>query len=175
MITAGSVTVVFPDGAERVLEAGHVMVLQAGVPHALRVGGEGCDITDIYAPVREDVQASVIDQEYAARGTHEDSDPNHGAYAELQARLADVDIKIGLKEIMDVPLDLLTRYAYDKQAVSMGQIRDILGLTKQEAKQLIRKWKHGDDHSEYSLQRKKERLVIVPTPLAGKAETGSES
>lgn len=65
----------------------------------------------------------------------------------------------------ELPLDLLARFAYERECLSMGQLRKILGLDKQQAKELLRQWKHGDDHSEASLRRKWERLVIVPGDL----------
>jgi hypothetical protein len=47
----------------------------------------------------------------------------------------------------------------------MGQLRRILGLNKDQAKGLLRQWKHGDDHSESSLRRKMERMIVLPSDI----------
>jgi hypothetical protein len=44
----------------------------------------------------------------------------------------------------------------------MGQLRAVMGIDKKQAKDMLRTWKHGDDHSESSYKRNLERIVIVP-------------
>ncbi len=51
---------------------------------------------------------------------------------------------------------------YEKQCVTMGQLRNILKIDKKQAKDMLRTWKHGDDHSESSYKRSLERVVIIP-------------
>jgi len=55
----------------------------------------------------------------------------------------------------------VARYAYERECLSLGRVREILGISKEQAKALLRQWKHGDDHSESSLRRKMERLIII--------------
>jgi len=38
-------------------------------------------------------------------------------------------------------------------------------LDKNEAKNLLRQWKHGDDHSESSYKRKLERTIVLTSDL----------
>ena len=64
-----------------------------------------------------------------------------------------------------IPLDLLARYTYERQCITMGQLREILGIDKKQAKDLLREWKHGDDHSESSYRRKMERMIMLPSDL----------
>jgi hypothetical protein len=83
------------------------------------------------------------------------------AYRALYSVLRAKGIKASLEDVQQMPLELVARFAYERECLSMGQIRRILGIDKEQAKTLIRQWKHGDDHSESSLKRKMERLVML--------------
>jgi len=60
---------------------------------------------------------------------------------------------------------VLARYCYEKECITMGQLRNVLGLDKKQAKDLLRQWKHGDDHSESSLRRKIERTIVLTSDI----------
>lgn len=55
----------------------------------------------------------------------------------------------------------------------MGQLRAAMGIDKKQAKDLLRTWKHGDDHSESSYRRSLERIVIVPNVFQQAPETAT--
>jgi len=38
----------------------------------------------------------------------------------------------------------------------------LLGLDKNQAKDLLREWKHGDDHSAASLRKMMTQMVVLP-------------
>jgi quercetin dioxygenase-like cupin family protein len=165
MVQEGSVTLIFPD-EEVTLHAGDMLVIPASKPHGAVVGPDGCKAIDLFSPIRKDFiegAATVFEQP-----EHDEKEPYRRLYGFLRA----AGIKATLEEMFDVPLDILARYAYDRECITMGQLRQILGLDKAQAKDLLRQWKHGDDHSESSYKRKLERLVIVPEglPLSTKSE-----
>jgi quercetin dioxygenase-like cupin family protein len=167
MVESGSVTLIFPtDGEEAALGPGDILVIAASKPHGVRVGAEGCVVTDLFSPIREDFikktssylpgQGQGVGEATRAEAKFDD------AYRALQGALRTKGVKATLDELKEFPLDILARYAYERECLSMGQLRKILDLDKEQAKALIRKWKHGDDLSETSLKRKMERLVLLP-------------
>lgn len=156
MVQSGSVTLIFSGDEERTLNAGDMLVIPGFKPHGVRVGPEGCSVMDLFSPIRKDFiqgKATYLPQE--------EKDP----YIRLHGVLRGTGMKVTLEELRQIPLDVLARYVYDKECITMGQLRDILGLDKKQAKDLLRQWKHGDDHSESSYKRKLERLVVIPDEL----------
>ncbi|MBI5248522.1 MAG: cupin domain-containing protein [Desulfomonile tiedjei] len=156
MVQSGSVTLLFPDDEEHTLNAGDMLVIPGFKPHGVRVGPQGCSVLDLFSPIRKDFiegKASYLPQQQ--------KDP----YIRLHGVLRSTGMKVTPEELREVPLDVLARYVYDKECITMGQLREILGLDKKQAKDLLRQWKHGDDHSESSLKRKLERLIAIPGGL----------
>jgi hypothetical protein len=96
------------------------------------------------------------------------------AYRQLQSYLSTVGVKAELEQLMEVDIYILARYTYERECISMGELRKILGLDKKQAKALLREWKHGDDHSEYSLRRKMERLVMLPGDIHPRPKRGDQ-
>lgn len=173
MVSKGSVTLIFPDETREVtLGEGDMLVIPPSKPHGVRVGPEGCLVTDLFSPIREDF-ISGTSSYLPAAGSPESGEsserpqPPHKAeaYKQLQSYLKKVGVTAELEQLMEVELEILARYTYEKECISMGELRKILGLDKKQAKALLREWKHGDDHSEYSLRRKMERLVMLPGDL----------
>lgn len=166
MVHSGRVTLIFPDG-EVTLSSGDMHVVPPFKPHGVRVGPDGCSVTDIFSPIRQD----FIDQTSAYLGQTGPTDAAEGsgpkfdeaeAYRKLHGHLRGVGVTASLEQVKAVPVELLARYAYEKECVTMGQLRAILNMDKQEAKNLLREWKHGDDHSESSLKKNLARLVMLP-------------
>ncbi len=169
MVQVGSVTLTFPVEDEVTLSEGEMFVIPASKPHGVRVGPEGCTVMDLFSPIREDFIQGTATYLAAAGRPGEPSEPRPEAtadesdkYVQLQSFLATRGKEIPLETLREVPLDLLARYVYEKECITMGQLRQILGIDKAGAKALLREWKHGDDHSESSLQRKLERMIILP-------------
>jgi quercetin dioxygenase-like cupin family protein len=156
MVQSGSVTLIFPGGEERTLHAGDMLVIPSFKPHGVRVGPEGCSVMDLFSPIRKDFIEGK-----PAYLPQEERDP----YIRLHGIVRGIGMKVSLEQLREVPLEVLARYVYDKECITMGQLRDILGLDKKQAKDLLRQWKHGDDHSESSYKRKLERLVVIPEEL----------
>jgi quercetin dioxygenase-like cupin family protein len=168
-VLEGSVTLSFPGEDSITLRKGEMVIIPASKPHGSVAGSEGCIALDIFSPVRQD----FID----AKGTGDDSpevvteaaahvqepEPAGDPYERLHGVLAGVGIRVPLEELRQMPLDLLARYVYEKECITMGELRRILGYSKEQAKGLLRQWKHGDDHSEASLKRKMERLIVLPS------------
>jgi quercetin dioxygenase-like cupin family protein len=157
MIESGSIVMSFPD-KELPLSTGDMIVIPASKPHGANVGPDGCVAVDVFSPIRRDFIEGTASY-YAAEDPDrvEKKDP----YVQLQGYLAAKGVKLTLDELKNVPLDLLARYTYEKECITMGQLRAILGLDKAQAKALLREWKHGDDHSESSYKRSLERIVVL--------------
>ncbi len=170
MVSGGSVTLVFPnDEAEVRLGAGDMIVIPPSKPHGARIGPEGCELQDLFSPVRADLVADSSAGLSASGSVKMGEEPEPGQpldekeqYRQLQSYLRKVGVKVELEKLMEVELYVLARYTYERECISMGELRRILGLDKKQGKALLREWKHGDDHSEYSLRRKLERLVMLP-------------
>jgi quercetin dioxygenase-like cupin family protein len=158
MVQSGSVTLLFPEGEEYPLQAGDMLVIPSLKPHGVKVGPQGCVAMDLFSPIRKDfIEGNAV---YFSK----DSEPKD-PYQRLHGFLRRTGMKVTLDELREVPLDVLARYVYDKECITMGELRDILSLDKKQAKELLRQWKHGDDHSESSYKRKLERLIVLPTGL----------
>jgi len=169
MVERGSVTLLFPDGEDVTLQPGEILVIPSSRPHGVRVGPEGCTVMDIFSPIRQDFiegTATYIGKDAGPAGEAATSAPGEGSheekYRQLQGFLDARGMKIPMEALQDVPLDLLARYVYEKEAITMGQLRKVLGIDKAAAKELLRQWKHGDDHSESSYLRKLQRMVMLP-------------
>lgn len=169
IVERGSVTLSFPGVKDVTLREGQMLVIPPSVPHAVMVGPEGCTVLDLFSPIRQD----FIEARSAQVPQHEKVQPSaewertaeeleREKYVRLQGFLASAGIEIPMEQLVEVPLEILARYVYDRECITMGQIRDVLGIDKKQAKELLRQWKHGDDHSESSLRRKMERLVVFP-------------
>jgi quercetin dioxygenase-like cupin family protein len=165
MIETGSIVLAFPE--EKVeLSAGEMIVIPSSKPHGATVGPDGCIAMDIFSPIRRD----FIEGTASYYGPSDSADSEAGEakkdpYAQLYGFLSAKGISIPLEELKKVPLDLLARYTYEKECITMGELRAILGIDKTQAKALLREWKHGDDHSESSYKRSLERIVILISDL----------
>jgi quercetin dioxygenase-like cupin family protein len=169
MVDKGTITLTFPDDEDMILQAGDMLVIPSFKPHGVKVGTEGSEATDIFSPIRHDFlkgkpaylpgsKESTQDDENSESQTDGDEEK----YLKIKRVLEAAGIDAGLEDLKKLPIDLLARYVYEKECISMGELRKIMGLDKKQVKALLREWKHGDDHSESSLKRKLERLVILP-------------
>jgi quercetin dioxygenase-like cupin family protein len=172
MVQRGSVTLVFPDGQDVTLAAGEMLVIPGSVPHGVKVGPEGCTVLDIFSPIRQDFiegTAAYLPQDAVKADGDTTAEPppvdDDAKYRRLQGFLAAAGIKIELSDLKKNPLDLVALYVYDRECVTLGELRRVMGWDKKRAKEFLRELKHGDDHSESSLKRKTERLVILPGEL----------
>jgi quercetin dioxygenase-like cupin family protein len=168
-VESGAVTLSFGDGEQVTLVTGDMLLIPSFVAHGVQIGPDGATAFDVFSPIRQDlIDKKPVHSMGTVPGTAQDEGPrtDDQIYAKLNAHLIAAGIRAPLEKIMELPVELLAKYVYEKECVTMGQLREILGLDKQQAKALLRKWKHGDDHSEASLKRKLERLVIMPWELA---------
>lgn len=170
-VLEGSVTLSFPGEESVTLNKGAMLLVPSSKPHGSVAGPEGATVIDVFSPIRQDFiegKTSYSGSSQAgpeAKGESEEPSPAGDPYERLHGVLAGVGIKVPLEELRQMPLDLLARYVYEKECITMGQLRRILGLSKDEAKSLLRQWKHGDDHSESSLRRKMERMIVLPSDI----------
>jgi quercetin dioxygenase-like cupin family protein len=168
-VVAGSLTLTFPGEESLSLQPGDMAIIPSSKPHSAIAGPEGCTAVDVFSPIRQDfidARAALTGSSPAAEKAAADGEeekPDGDPYERLHGVLAGVGIRVPLEELRQMPLELLARYVYEKECITMGQLRRILGYSKEEAKALLRSWKHGDDHSESSLKRKMERLIILPS------------
>jgi quercetin dioxygenase-like cupin family protein len=149
-IENGTALMSFQDGTEAELGIGDMIVIPSSKGHAVKTGPDGCILIDFFSPIRQDFiqgKESAIDKNI--------SDPYQRLHGFLRAK----GIKTGLDKLQELPLEILARYVYEKECITMGQLREILGIDKNKARALLRQWKHGDDHSESSYKRKFERLI----------------
>jgi len=171
MVQEGEVTLVFPEEEVR-LGPGDMYVVKSMRPHGVKVGSKAVRVVDLFSPIREDFLAkneSYLDRSSvepvgsaeAASPEAEKQDP----CARLKGYLDAVGIRVELEKLQQLPLEVLARYCYEKECITMGQLRNVLGLDKKQAKDLLRQWKHGDDHSESSLRRKIERTIVLTSDI----------
>ncbi len=173
MVQKGALTLSFPGKDDVELTFGDVIIIPPSQPHSAKTGLDGCLVMDVFSPIRQD----FIDG--AANYFNEDVDKPDSAeevtqapkrsvdpYIALKGYLSGVGIDIPLETLRQTPLDILARYVYEKECITMGQLREVLGIDKKQAKDMLRTWKHGDDHSESSFKRKLERLIILPNEIA---------
>lgn len=169
MVQTGQVTLHFPEHGDFILGPNEMLVIPSMVPHSALAGPDGCQVIDLFSPIRQDfidgstsyfkkpeagVEQAELDK--AAKA------PRKEPYSELHSFLAGVGIRVPIEKLREYPLDVIARYTYEKECITMGQLREILGIHKKQAKDLLRTWKHGDDHSESSYKRSLERIVVVP-------------
>jgi quercetin dioxygenase-like cupin family protein len=169
MVERGSITLIFGEGKAVTLIEGDMLVIPGSVPHGVQAGAKGGVVLDIFSPIRKDFiegTASYFSQGDAPEAEHaaeaDQALDDDGKYLRLNGFLSAAGIKIDLEELKKVPLDLLARYVYEKECITLGELRRVLGLDKKQAKALLREWKHGDDHSESSLKRKMQRMIVFP-------------
>ena len=169
MVKKGSVTIYFPDGEEFVLSQGDMLVIPSSKPHGVRIGPEGATAVDLFSPIRQDFidgsSAYIKPADETAKDSASSDAGEKDPYEQLQGFLAAAGIKVPLEDLKELPLDLLARYVYERECITMGQLRRVLKMSKEEAKALLREWKHGDDHSEASLRRTMERMIVLPGDL----------
>jgi quercetin dioxygenase-like cupin family protein len=156
IVVEGSIIMHFNDGREAVLKQGDMVVVPSNEPHGVTIGPAGAVALDVFSPIREDFIEGKISISDAS-----DGEP----YKQLHGFLRAKGIKVALEDLREVPLELLARYTYEKECITMGQLRKILGIDKDRAKAMLREWKHGDDHSESSLRRKLERIITLPVSV----------
>ncbi|MGB6063294.1 MAG: cupin domain-containing protein [Desulfomonilaceae bacterium] len=162
MVLEGSVTLLFPGEENVTLRSGDMLVIPGSKPHGVEVGPQRCTVMDLFSPLRQDF---IAGSSAYLQGTGSTGAGGTDPYKRLQGFLQSSGVKATLDELKEIPLDLLARYTYERQCITMGQLRDILGIDKKQAKALLRDWKHGDDHSESSYRRKMERMIMLPTDL----------
>jgi len=167
IVERGALTLLFPGEPPVTLREGEMIVIPPSKPHGIEIGPEGCSAMDLEVPIRRDLM--VRHTTHVFKDDLEPSAEEAGncsttrdPYKELHGFLDAAGIKISLEKLKELPLDLLARYVYERECITMGQLRNILGIDKARAKELLRQWKHGDDHSEASLKRNLERLIILP-------------
>lgn len=177
MVEKGTVTLHFPESGEDFeLGPGDMLVIPPSVPHSVTIGPEECTVKDIFSPIRRDFidKTSTYLPGKEAAGSQGDRETKEEReremYRRLNAYLADAGIKIPMDRLREVPLDILGRYVYERECITMGQLREIMGWDKSQAKDHLREWKHGDDHSQASYDRMLERLVLLPPELTKSGE-----
>jgi quercetin dioxygenase-like cupin family protein len=162
MVHEGSVTLVFPGEEKVTLRSGDMLVIPPSKPHGVEVGPQGCTVMDLFSPLRQDfIDGSAAYLSRTGATDAKEADP----YWRLHGYLRGSGIKVTLEELKNIPLDLLARYTYERQCITMGQLREVLGMDKTQAKALLREWKHGDDHSESSYRKMMERMIMLPSEL----------
>ena len=169
MVQKGALFLSFPGKDDVELKFGDVLIIPSSQPHSAKSGPEGCTVMDVFSPVRQDfIDGSA---NYFGKDRKDDQEgpapkPSLDPYVALRGYLAGVGIDIPLETLRQTPLEVLARYVYEKECITMGQLREVLGIDKKQAKDLLRQWKHGDDHSESSFKRKLERLIVLPNEIA---------
>ncbi len=177
MVEKGSVTLHFPESGKNFeLGPGDMLVIPPSVPHGVTIGPEECTVKDIFSPIRQDFiektstylpGKQVAEGEGAARIEEKrDEEPCR----RLNDYLVDAGIKIPMDRLREVPLDILSRYVYERGCITMGQLRAVMGWDKAQAKEHLRTWKHGDDHSQASYDRMLERMILLPPELTKTGE-----
>jgi quercetin dioxygenase-like cupin family protein len=172
MVEEGSVAISFSGGEKFLLCRGDMLVIPGSKVHGAEIGPNGGTIVDLFSPLRPDlIESWEAHRSQMAGSGGQKTDSRAGeakdadSYRRLHGFLRASGITVTLEELQDIPLDLLARYTYERQCITMGQLRQVLGIDKSQAKAFLREWKHGDDHSESSYQRMMERMIILPSDL----------
>lgn len=169
MVQKGTLFLSFPGKDDVELKVGDVLIIPSSQAHSARSGPEGCTVMDVFSPVRQDFidgSANYFGKDKKDDQEGEAPKPSLDPYPALRGYLAGVGINIPIDTLRQTPLEVLARYVYEKECITMGQLREVLGIDKKQAKDLLRQWKHGDDHSESSFKRKLERLIVLPNEIA---------
>jgi unsaturated pyranuronate lyase len=159
MVFQGSITLAFPDGEEVLLSEGEMLVIPPSLPHSARTGSERCKAMDFFSPIRQDFIEGTATYFRSDDGKEVGDDE---VYRRLRSILAGSGIQATFDQVKEVPLDILARYVYEREMVTMGELRRAMGWDKREAKAALREWKHGDDHSQASLEKMRRSMVILP-------------
>jgi len=172
MVQTGSVTLIFPDEIEVSLRAGDMLVIPPNVPHGVKVGPDGSTAMDLFSPSRQDFiekTSAYLGQSGGQEEVDAEGPPSEEeVYRSLQSYLYKAGVRASLDELKAYPVHDLARLAFERECVSMGQLRTLLGLDKKQAKDLLREWKHGDDHSESSLRKMMRSTVMLPGDVSPK-------
>ncbi len=169
MVQKGALTLSFPGKDDVELKPGDVLVIPSVQPHSARSGPEGCVVMDVFSPIRQDFidgSTAYFDKDKKDDSQSAASKAPVDPYVALRGYLSGVGIDIPIEKLRQTPLEILARYVYEKECITMGQLREVMGIDKKQAKDLLRQWKHGDDHSESSYRRKLERLIVLPNEIA---------
>jgi quercetin dioxygenase-like cupin family protein len=170
IVEKGGLVIHFPDDDDRQLGEGDMLVIPPWNPHGVTIGPEGCTVLDLFSPIRKDFiegTAAYFGKKEETPAADTPSEEAQGLtddekYRKLLGYLRAGGIKLGSEDVRQIPLDLLSRYTYERGCITLGELRRILGFDKKQAKALLREWKHGDDHSESSLRRTLQRMVVIP-------------
>ncbi len=172
MVEEGSVTISFTGGEKFTLRKGDMLVIPGSQRHSAQTGPQGATAIDLFSPLRQDLIEARNAYFQEAGGAGDDlrgsaiaDEKGADPYVRLQGFLRASGMKVTLDQLKDVPLDLLARYTYERQCITMGQLRQVLGIDKTQAKALLREWKHGDDHSESSYRKMMESMIMLPSEL----------
>jgi quercetin dioxygenase-like cupin family protein len=172
MVEEGTVTISFSEGERFTLHKGNMLVIPGSQRHSAQIGPQGATAIDLFSPLRQDLiesRAAYFAQTGDAGDVQAGSTPSDAKeadpYRRLHGFLRASGIKVTLEELKNIPLDLLARYTYERQCITMGQLRQVLGMDKIQAKALLREWKHGDDHSESSYRKMMETMIMLPSDL----------
>ena len=181
-VQKGRITLHFEKQSDITLGPNEMLLIPSMVPHSASSGPEGCEAIDLFSPIRQDFidgtasyfaepKKTCIDKKSELENTQEIEEKE--PYSELHGYLAGAGIRVPIEKLREYPLEIIARYAYEKECVTMGQLRAAMGIDKRQAKDLLRTWKHGDDHSESSYRRSLERIVIVPNVFQQSPEAAS--
>ncbi|MCL5126517.1 MAG: cupin domain-containing protein [Deltaproteobacteria bacterium] len=188
MVQNGRITLHFADQVDVTLGPNEMLLIPSMVPHSGSSGPEGCDVIDLFSPIRQDFidgtasyfaepEKTSVDKKNESEITQEIEEKE--PYSELHGYLAAAGIRVPIEKLREYPLEIIARYAYEKECVTMGQLRAAMGIDKKQAKDMLRTWKHGDDHSESSYKRSLERIVIAPNvfqqTVCGAPSSGSDN
>lgn len=180
LVQNGLITIQFSEHQEVTLGPNDMTIIPPMVQHSASAGPEGCVVIDLFSPIRQDFvdgsaeyfkksKKTAVDG--LAESKRSDDFLMKEPYSELHGFLAGVGVRVPIEKLREHPVEIVARYAYEKECVTMGQLREILGIDKKQAKDMLRAWKHGDDHSESSYRRSLERIVIVPNIFKQETDT----
>jgi quercetin dioxygenase-like cupin family protein len=173
-VEEGSVTLIFSKNQRYTLAKGELLLIPSSKPHSVEIGADGCVAVDYFSPIRKDfIEGRAMylpgqDDATESESLPEDQDSQEEAYKALQEVLRASGITLDLATLKEIPLETLGRYAFERECLSMGQLRRILGMDKKQAKELLRQWKHGDDHSQASYEKMLKTFVMLPDEMQKK-------
>ena len=163
MVQEGSVTLVFPGEEKVTLRSGDMLVIPPSKPHGVEVGPQATALLwTCFHPcdrILSTAGSLFVASRWQQRERSRPLPIGHGLFAGIW-------YKGHAGGIEEHPLGFVRPPVPERdQCITMGQLRQVLGMDKTQAKALLREWKHGDDHSEASYRKMMERMIMLPSEL----------
>jgi quercetin dioxygenase-like cupin family protein len=162
MVLEGSIELTDNDGVRMKVGPGEICVIGPSRPHSAVAGSQGAVVMDLFSPIREDFIYSKPSYYSKQDQASDETKSEEEIHTRIHSILISSGVNATLEQVKQTPTQVLAGYVYEKGLVTMGQLRKIMGWDKAQAKNALREWKHGDDHSQSSYEKMRRTQVVLP-------------